>query len=210
MTVSNILNLSNRISLSRNTRERQSTSSSGFIRSEIGGATTFEIDCEYPIMNQSDFLALQAAFLEINDGISFLNTRIPPKAKLTMPQGELASSLSTMSIVESNSSGATVQLANVSATSTVYPGDYIQFKSQDGIHKKVYQIKEESTPSNNVLTVTLTQGVVFDLNYDDEILYGDNVIFKTKLISPPTYTAIPRNDRENLYSVDGITLIESL
>ena len=211
MAISNILNLSNRISLSRNTRERQSTSSAGFIRGEIGGATTFEIDCDYPIMNQADFLKLQKAFLEINDGISFLDTGIPAKAKLTIPQGNLTVNLGQdAAIVEANSSGATVQLANIQDITSVYAGDYIQFKSSDGVHKKVYQIKQDSSAENNIITITLTQGVVFDLNNDDEVLYGDNVIFKTKLISAPTYTSIPRNSNENLYKVDGITLIESL
>ena len=64
--MSAILNLSNKITLSKNIRERISESEAGFIRSELTGAITYTIDCDFPLMSYNDFLDFYKIFIYIS------------------------------------------------------------------------------------------------------------------------------------------------
>ena len=87
--MSAILNLSNKITLSKNIRERISESEAGFIRSELTGAITYSIDCDFPLMSYNDFLDFQGELLSIDNGVSFFYVSIPEKAKLTPFRGSI-------------------------------------------------------------------------------------------------------------------------
>ena len=208
-----MINYSNKITLTRNTRERISESDAGYIRSEIGGATTYMIECEFPIISYNDFLDFQGELLAIDDGISFYNVSIPEKAKMTPFRGDITADTGLqVTVVSAQTYGVYVQLSNCTTTSFVKAGDFIQFvNSGADEHTKVYQIKQDAVADGNgILSFVLNQGAVKDIVATDTIRTGSNVIFKTKLLQSPNYTAIPKNNNENLYSIQNITLTESL
>ncbi len=265
--MSTILNLSNKITLSKNIRERISESEAGFIRSELTGAITYTIDCDFPLMSYNDFLDFQGEILSIDNGVSFYYISIPEKAKLTpfrglievapgagpyditraynvddvwsyggqwwlmdapnIPAGYTHDELRALNYIDNTdeptpialqfvftgdhpTQGSTVTIANCGSNSNVRAGDFIQFGTTAN-KGKVYQVKQDSfVDQSGFLTFTLTQGVVKDILSTDEIYTGSNVTFKTKLSQNPSYTSVPKNNNENLYLIDSITLTESL
>ena len=148
--MSKIFEYTNDVSLNRSARIRRSISNSGYARQERGSPTFYSMEVNLPLLTKAKYDEVEAELLGLEDGIDFKTTSIPSIINLTFANGSItAQSGLTITVVDANTSGVDVQLANVNLSSNVKAGDFIQFSSST----KVYQIKSDATASSNILTV---------------------------------------------------------
>lgn len=203
--MSNILSLSNDISLTKNTLIRTASSVGGYATSVRGGPSLFSIQANLPVLSEAQHLMVQEELInDFGDGITFkTNAAIPAKALLTPWRG---SDLTGASVNTTNSTGSVVALTGVPADSFVKAGDFIQFTNQT----KVFQIKTDATASGTNLTFNLNQSVITPLLVGTTWLTGNNVRFKLQIASRPVVTAIPQGANSNLYSYNEFNFNEVL
>ena len=224
--MSEILNLSNDISLGKDILIRSGSSVGGYTRTQRGGPTLFTIEANLPLLNESQHLAVQGELQAIDEGITFLTSKLPNQALLTPWRGDIVDSGGGITIDTNNSYGSTVVLNGVVATNiTVYnnfdgtwssqevygsyvrAGDFIQFDNST----KVFQIKQDTISDNlGNMTINLNQGVIVDLASNTTWVTGNNVEFKLHLLSRPVVTAIPQSTNSNLYQYNTFNFKETL
>ena len=148
--MSKIFEYTNNISLNRTARIRRSISNSGYARQERGSPTFYSMEVNLPLLTKTKYDEVESELLGLIDGIDFKTTSLPSNINLTFSNGSIiAQSGLTITVVDANTSGVDVQLANVDTSSNVKAGDFIQFSSST----KVYQIKEDATATaGNLLT----------------------------------------------------------
>ncbi len=186
--MSKIFEYTNNISLNRTARIRRSISNSGYARLERGSPTFYSMDLDLPLLTKLKYDEVEAELLGLQDGIDFKTTNIPTNINLTFANGSLVNQSGlTKTIVNANTNGVDVQLANVDNSSNVKAGDFIQFSSST----KVYQIKADATASNNIISFKLMTGAINTITSLDTITYGSGVQFKMMLNGRPNVTVVP-------------------
>lgn len=187
--MSKIFEYTNDISLSRTARIRRSISNSGYARQERGSPTFYSMQVNLPLLTKTKYDEVESELLGLQDGIDFKTTSIPSIINLTFANGSIiAQSGLTITVVDANTSGVDVQLANVDLSSNVKAGDFIQFSSST----KVYQIKADATAtSGNLLTFKLMTGAINPIVSPNTFTYGNGVQFKMLLNGRPNVSVVP-------------------
>ena len=186
--MSKIFEYTNDVSLNRLARIRRSISNSGYARQERGSPTFYSMELNLPLLTKTKYDEVEAELLGLEDGIDFKTTSIPSIINLTFANGSItAQSGLTITVVNANTSGVNVQLANVANSSNVKAGDFIQFSSST----KVYQIKEDANASSNIITFKLMTGAINVIAAGDTFTYGNAVQFKMLLNGRPPVTVVP-------------------
>jgi len=186
--MSKIFEYTNDISLNRTARVRRSISNSGYARQERGSPTFYSMEVNLPLLTKTKYDEVESELLGLIDGIDFKTTSLPSNINLTFANGSIiAQSGLTITVVDANTSGVDVQLANVDS-SNVKAGDFIQFSSST----KVYQIKEDATATaGNLLTFKLMTGAINPIVSPNTFTYGNGVQFKLLLNGRPNVTVVP-------------------
>lgn len=204
--MSKIFEYTNSISLNRAARVRRSISNSGYARIERGSPTFYSMEVSLPLLTKSKYDEVEAELLGITDGIDFKTTDLPSTINLTFANGSIvAQSGLSIDIVNANTSGEDVQLANVDNSSNVKAGDFIQFSSST----KVYQIKADANASSNLLTFKLMTGAINPIVSGNTFTYGNGVQFKMLLNGRPNVTVVP-GPGYNYYAYDSFNFQEIL
>ena len=204
--MSKIFEYTNNISLNRTARVRRSISNSGYARIERGSPTFYSMEVNLPLLTKSKYDEVEAELLGITDGIDFKTTDLPSTINLTFANGSIiAQSGLSINIVNANTSGEDVQLANVDNSSNVKAGDFIQFSSST----KVYQIKADANASSNLLTFKLMTGAINPIVSGNTFTYGNGVQFKMLLNGRPNVTVVP-GPGYNYYAYDSFNFQEIL
>jgi len=204
--MSSIFQYTNNLKLSRSARIRRSISNSGYARQERGSPTFYSIEASLPLLTKTQYDAVEAELLGLQDGIDFKTTSLPSNINVTFANGSITDQSGlTKTIVNANTSGVDVQIANVDNSSNVKAGDFIQFSSST----KVYQIKADATASSNILTFKLMTGAINTITSSDTITYGNGVQFKMLLNGRPNVTVIP-GPGYNYYQYDVFNFQEVL
>jgi len=204
--MSKIFEYTNSVSLNRAARVRRSISNSGYARIERGSPTFYSMEVSLPLLTKSKYDEVEAELLEITDGIDFKTTDLPSTINLTFANGSIiAQSGLSIDIVNANTSGEDVQLANVDNSSNVKAGDFIQFSSST----KVYQIKADANASSNLLTFKLMTGAINPIVSGNTFTYGNGVQFKMLLNGRPNVTVVP-GPGYNYYAYDSFNFQEIL
>ena len=186
--MSKIFEYTNSVSLNRASRVRRSISNSGYARIERGSPTFYSMEVNLPLLTKAKYDEVEAELLGITDGIDFKTTDLPSTINLTFANGTITpQSGLTITVVDANTSGEDVQLANVDNSSTVKAGDFIQFSSSS----KVYQIKADANASSNLLTFKLMTGAINPIVSGNTFTYGNGVQFKLLLNGRPNVTVVP-------------------
>ena len=186
--MSKIFEYTNDISLNRTARVRRSISNSGFARQERGSPTFYSMEVNLPLLTKSKYDEVESELLSLIDGIDFKTTSLPSNINLTFANGNItAQSGLTITVVDNNTSGVDVQLANVDNSSNVKAGDFIQFSSST----KVYQIKADATASSNIISFKLMTGAINPIVSPNTFTYGNGVQFKLLLNGRPNVTVVP-------------------
>lgn len=187
--MSKIFEYTNDVSLNRSARIRRSISNSGYARQERGSPTFYSMEVNLPLLTKAKYDEVEAELLGLEDGIDFKTTSIPSIINLTFANGSItAQSGLTITVVDANTSGVDVQLANVDLSSNVKAGDFIQFSSST----KVYQIKADATATaGNLLTFKLMTGAINPIISGNTFTYGNAVQFKMLLNGRPPVTIVP-------------------
>ena len=186
--MSSIFQYTNNLRLSRSARIRRSISNSGFARQERGSPTFYSIEATLPLLTKAQYDAVETELLGLQDGIDFKTTSLPSNINVTFANGSITdqSGLSK-TIVNANTSGVDVQIANVDNSSNVKAGDFIQFSSST----KVYQIKEDANASSNIITFKLMTGAINPIVAGNTFTLGSGVQFKMLLNGRPSVTIVP-------------------
>jgi hypothetical protein len=204
--MSKIFEYTNSVSLNRAARVRRSISNSGYARIERGSPTFYSMEVSLPLLTKSKYDEVEAELLGITDGIDFKTTDLPSTINLTFANGSIiAQSGLSIDIVNANTSGEDVQLANVDNSSNVKAGDFIQFSSST----KVYQIKADANASSNLLTFKLMTGAINPIVSGNTFTYGNGVQFKMLLNGRPNVTVVP-GPGYNYYAYDSFNFQEIL
>ena len=204
--MSKIFEYTNDISLNRTARVRRSISNSGFARQERGSPTFYSMEVNLPLLTKSKYDEVESELLGLIDGIDFKTTSLPSNINLTFANGNItAQSGLTITVVDNNTSGVDVQLANVDNSSNVKAGDFIQFSSST----KVYQIKEDATASSNIISFKLMTGAINPIVSPNTFTYGNGVQFKLLLNGRPNVTVVP-GPGYNYYSYGSFEFQEIL
>jgi len=204
--MSKIFEYTNNISLNRTARVRRSISNSGYARIERGSPTFYSMEVNLPLLTKTKYDEVEAELLGITDGIDFKTTDLPSTINLTFANGSIiAQSGLSINIVNANTSGEDVQLANVDNSSNVKAGDFIQFSSST----KVYQIKADANASSNLLTFKLMTGAINPIVSGNTFTYGNGVQFKMLLNGRPNVTVVP-GPGYNYYAYDSFNFQEIL
>lgn len=204
--MSSIFQYTNNLKLSRSARIRRSISNSGYARQERGSPTFYSIEASLPLLTKTQYDAVEAELLGLQDGIDFKTTSLPSNINVTFANGSITDQSGlTKTIVNANTSGVDVQIANVDNSSNVKAGDFIQFSSST----KVYQIKANATASSNILTFKLMTGAINSITSTDTITYGNGVQFKMLLNGRPNVTVVP-GPGYNYYQYDVFNFQEVL
>ena len=204
--MSKIFEYTNEISLDRSARVRKSISNSGYARQERGSPTFYSMELNLPLLTKAKYDEVEAELLSLEDGIEFKTTSIPSIINLTFGNGNItAKSGLTITVVDANTSGVDVQLSNVKNTSEVKAGDFIQFSSST----KVYQIKEDASASNNIISFKLMTGAINPIVSPNTFTYGNGVQFKMMLNGRPNVTVVP-GAGFNYYSYETFNFQEIL
>ncbi len=186
--MSKIFEYTNDISLNRTARVRRSISNSGYARQERGSPTFYSMEVNLPLLTKTKYDEVESELLGLIDGIDFKTTSLPSNINLTFANGSIiAQSGLTITVVDANTSGVDVQLANVDNSSNVKAGDFIQFSSST----KVYQIKEDATASSNTISFKLMTGAINPIVSTNTFTYGNGVQFKLLLNGRPNVTVVP-------------------
>jgi len=186
--MSKIFEYTNDISLNRTARVRRSISNSGYARQERGSPTFYSMEVNLPLLTKTKYDEVESELLGLIDGIDFKTTSLPSNINLTFSNGSIiAQSGLTITVVDANTSGVDVQLANVDNSSNVKAGDFIQFSSST----KVYQIKEDATASSNTISFKLMTGAINPIVSPNTFTYGNGVQFKLLLNGRPNVTVVP-------------------
>jgi len=186
--MSKIFEYTNDVSLNRSARIRRSISNSGYARQERGSPTFYSMQLNLPLLTKAKYDEVEAELLGLQDGIDFKTTSIPSIINLTFANGSItAQSGLTITVVNANTSGVNVQLANVDNSSNVKAGDFIQFSSGT----KVYQIKEDANASSNIITFKLMTGAINPIVAGNTFTLGSGVQFKMLLNGRPPVTIVP-------------------
>lgn len=186
--MSKIFEYTNDISLNRTARVRRSISNSGYARQERGSPTFYSMEVNLPLLTKTKYDEVESELLGLIDGIDFKTTSLPSNINLTFANGSIiAQSGLVITIVDANTSGVDVQLANVDNSSNVKAGDFIQFSSST----KVYQIKEDATASSNTISFKLMTGAINPIVSPNTFTYGNGVQFKLLLNGRPNVTVVP-------------------
>ena len=186
--MSKIFEYTNDISLNRTARVRRSISNSGYARQERGSPTFYSMEVNLPLLTKTKYDEVESELLGLIDGIDFKTTSLPSNINLTFANGSIiAQSGLTITVVNANTSGVDVQLANVDNSSNVKAGDFIQFSSST----KVYQIKEDATASSNTISFKLMTGAINPIVSPNTFTYGNGVQFKLLLNGRPNVTVVP-------------------
>ena len=186
--MSKIFEYTNDISLNRTARVRRSISNSGFARQERGSPTFYSMEVNLPLLTKTKYDEVESELLSLIDGIEFKTTSLPSNINLTFANGNItAQSGLTITVVDNNTSGVDVQLANVDNSSNVKAGDFIQFSSST----KVYQIKADATASSNIISFKLMTGAINPIVSPNTFTYGNGVQFKLLLNGRPNVTVVP-------------------
>lgn len=186
--MSKIFEYTNDISLSRTARVRRSISNSGYARQERGSPTFYSMEVNLPLLTKTKYDEVESELLGLIDGIDFKTTSLPSNINLTFSNGTItAQSGLTITVVDANTSGVDVQLANVDNSSNVKAGDFIQFSSST----KVYQIKADATASSNIISFKLMTGAINPIVSPNTFTYGNGVQFKLLLNGRPNVTVVP-------------------
>tara|TARA_R100001480_G_scaffold29122_1_gene39574 strand:- start:563 stop:1177 length:615 start_codon:yes stop_codon:yes gene_type:complete len=186
--MSKIFEYTNDVSLNRSARIRRSISNSGYARQERGSPTFYSMQLNLPLLTKAKYDEVEAELLGLQDGIDFKTTSIPSIINLTFANGSItAQSGLTITVVNANTSGVNVQLANVDNSSNVKAGDFIQFSSST----KVYQIKEDANASSNIITFKLMTGAINPIVAGNTFTLGSGVQFKMLLNGRPSVTIVP-------------------
>lgn len=186
--MSKIFEYTNDVSLNRSARVRRSISNSGYARQERGSPTFYSMQLSLPLLTKTKYDEVEAELLGLEDGIDFKTTSIPSIINLTFANGSItAQSGLTITVVDANTNGVDVQLANVDNSSNVKAGDFIQFSSST----KVYQIKADATASSNILTFKLMTGAINPIVSGNTFTYGNGVQFKMMLNGRPNVNVVP-------------------
>jgi hypothetical protein len=186
--MSKIFEYTNDISLNRTARVRRSISNSGYARQERGSPTFYSMEVNLPLLTKTKYDEVESELLGLIDGIDFKTTSLPSNINLTFANGSIiAQSGLTITVVDANTSGVDVQLANVDNSSNVKAGDFIQFSSST----KVYQIKEDATASFNTISFKLMTGAINPIVSPNTFTYGNGVQFKLLLNGRPNVTVVP-------------------
>jgi len=204
--MSKIFEYTNSVSLNRAARVRRSISNSGYARIERGSPTFYSMEVSLPLLTKTKYDEVEAELLGITDGIDFKTTDLPSTINLTFANGSIiAQSSLSIDIVNANTSGEDVQLANVDNSSNVKAGDFIQFSSST----KVYQIKTDANASSNLLTFKLMTGAINPIVSGNTFTYGNGVQFKMLLNGRPNVTVVP-GPGYNYYAYDSFNFQEIL
>lgn len=204
--MSSIFQYTNNLKLSRSARIRRSISNSGYARQERGSPTFYSIEASLPLLTKTQYDSVEAELLGLQDGIDFKTTSLPSNINVTFANGSITDQSGlTKTIVNANTSGVDVQIANVDNSSNVKAGDFIQFSSST----KVYQIKANATASANILTFKLMTGAINSITSTDTITYGNGVQFKMLLNGRPNVTVVP-GPGYNYYQYDVFNFQEVL
>jgi hypothetical protein len=204
--MSKIFEYTNSVSLNRASRVRRSISNSGYARIERGSPTFYSMEVNLPLLTKEKYDEVEAELLGITDGIDFKTTDLPSTINLTFANGTITpQSGLTITVVNANTSGEDVQLANVDNSSTVKAGDFIQFSSSS----KVYQIKADANASSNLLTFKLMTGAINPIVSGNTFTYGNGVQFKMLLNGRPNVTVVP-GPGFNYYAYDTFNFQEIL
>jgi hypothetical protein len=204
--MSKIFEYTNSVSLNRAARVRRSISNSGYARIERGSPTFYSMEVSLPLLTKTKYDEVEAELLGITDGIDFKTTDLPSTINLTFANGSIiAQSGLSIDIVNANTSGEDVQLANVDNSSNVKAGDFIQFSSST----KVYQIKTDANASSNLLTFKLMTGAINPIVSGNTFTYGNGVQFKMLLNGRPNVTVVP-GPGYNYYAYDSFNFQEIL
>ena len=204
--MSKIFEYTNDISLSRTARIRRSISNSGYARQERGSPTFYSMEVNLPLLTKTKYDEVESELLGLIDGIDFKTTSLPSNINLTFSNGTItAQSGLTITVVNANTSGVDVQLANVDNSSTVKAGDFIQFSSST----KVYQIKADATASSNIISFKLMTGAISPIVSPNTFTYGNGVQFKLLLNGRPNVTVVP-GPGYNYYSYGSFEFQEIL
>ena len=204
--MSKIFEYTNDISLNRTARVRRSISNSGFARQERGSPTFYSMEVNLPLLTKTKYDEVESELLGLIDGIDFKTTSLPSNINLTFSNGNItAQSGLTITVVDTNTSGVDVQLANVDNSSNVKAGDFIQFSSST----KVYQIKEDATASSNIISFKLMTGAINPIVSPNTFTYGNGVQFKLLLNGRPNVTVVP-GPGYNYYSYGSFEFQEIL
>ena len=187
--MSKIFEYTNDISLSRTARIRRSISNSGYARQERGSPTFYSMEVNLPLLTKTKYDEVESELLGLIDGIDFKTTSLPSNINLTFANGNItAQSGLTITVVDANTSGVNVRLANVASSSSVKAGDFIQFSSST----KVYQIKEDAVVTGgNLLDFKLMTGAINPIVSPNTFIYGNGVQFKLLLNGRPNVTVVP-------------------
>ena len=186
--MSKIFEYTNDISLNRTARVRRSISNSGYARQERGSPTFYSMEVNLPLLTKTKYDEVESELLSLIDGIDFKTTSLPSNINLTFANGNItAQSGLTITVVDNNTSGVDVQLANVDNSSNVKAGDFIQFSSST----KVYQIKADATASSNIISFKLMTGAINPIVSPNTFTYGNGVQFKLLLNGRPNVTVVP-------------------
>ena len=186
--MSKIFEYTNDISLSRTARVRRSISNSGYARQERGSPTFYSMEVNLPLLTKTKYDEVESELLGLIDGIDFKTTSLPSNINLTFSNGTItAQSGLTITVVDANTSGVNVRLANVASSSSVKAGDFIQFSSST----KVYQIKADATASSNIISFKLMTGAINPIVSPNTFTYGNGVQFKLLLNGRPNVTVVP-------------------
>ena len=205
--MSKIFEYTNDISLDRTARIRKSISNSGFARQERGSPTFYSMQVNLPLLTKTKYDEVESELLSLIDGINFKTTSLPSNINLTFANGSIiAQSGLTIEVVNANTSGVDVQLANVDLSSNVKAGDFIQFSSST----KVYQIKEDAVvTAGNLLTFKLMTGAINPIVSPNTFTYGNGVQFKLLLNGRPNVTVVP-GPGSNYYAYESFEFQEVL
>jgi len=186
--MSKIFEYTNDISLNRTARVRRSISNSGYARQERGSPTFYSMEVNLPLLTKTKYDEVESELLGLIDGIDFKTTSLPSNINLTFANGFIIAQAGlTITVVDANTSGVDVQLANVDNSSNVKAGDFIQFSSST----KVYQIKEDATASSNTISFKLMTGAINPIVSPNTFTYGNGVQFKLLLNGRPNVTVVP-------------------
>ena len=204
--MSKIFEYTNNISLSRTARVRRSISNSGYARQERGSPTFYSMEVNLPLLTKTKYDEVESELLGLIDGIDFKTTSLPSTINLTFANGTITAQTGlTITVVNANTSGVDVQLANVDNSSTVKAGDFIQFSSST----KVYQIKADATASSNIISFKLMTGAISSIVSPNTFTYGNGVQFKLLLNGRPNVAVVP-GPGYNYYSYGAFEFQEIL
>ena len=204
--MSKIFEYTNSISLNRAARVRRSISNSGYARIERGSPTFYSMEVNLPLLTKTKYDEVEAELLGITDGIDFKTANLPSNINLTFANGSIiAQSGLTITVVDANTSGEDVQLANVDNSSNVKAGDFIQFSSST----KVYQVKADANATTNLLTFKLMTGAINPIVSGNTFTYGNGVQFKMLLNGRPNVSVVP-GPGYNYYAYDSFNFQEIL